>query len=63
MQTVSFEEYNDGCENYQGICLSCGAFRDNVEPDAEEYECEECGAFEVMGLEQALLCGKIEVCD
>ena len=51
----------EGIDAYQGICISCTEFKDCVEPDAENYECECCGAFEVMGLEQALICGKIEI--
>jgi hypothetical protein len=26
-----------------GYCLACNAQRDCCEPDAENYECEECG--------------------
>jgi hypothetical protein len=32
-----------------------------VEPDAEEYECENCGEPQVMGAEQALLLGELDV--
>lgn len=38
-----------------GICLSCGAVAEGVEPDAEHYRCEECGERNVFGAEQALL--------
>lgn len=38
----------------QGICYECGALRDSVEPDAEGYECEECGAHSVGGLTMAM---------
>lgn len=34
-----------------GFCLECGAERDGCEPDAENYECYECGAMAVMGAE------------
>lgn len=37
-----------GDEN-PGFCLACGAERDGCEPDAEEYECEECHEFQVYG--------------
>lgn len=48
------------CEGYR-ICLECGFIREGVEPDAERYQCPECRAMAVMGMEQALLCGHIEV--
>jgi predicted RNA-binding Zn-ribbon protein involved in translation (DUF1610 family) len=38
-----------------GFCLACGAEDDGVEPDAERYECPECGAEMVFGAEQILL--------
>lgn len=31
------------------------------EPDAENYKCESCGEKEVFGIEQALLCGKLDL--
>jgi len=40
-----------------GFCVGCGAEAYNVEPDAERYECEECGAPKVYGAEQLLLLG------
>lgn len=38
-----------------GFCLECGYEQEGCEPDAEGYECEECGAFAVMGAENVLL--------
>lgn len=32
-----------------GFCTHCGNEVYNVEPDAENYECEACGRFEVFG--------------
>jgi hypothetical protein len=40
-----------------GFCVGCGAEAYNVEPDAERYECEACGAPKVYGAEQLLLLG------
>jgi len=37
------------CEN-PGFCVACGADADGCEPDAERYECEECGKHAVYGL-------------
>lgn len=47
-------EVSEEYEN-QGICYECGYLQDCVEPDAEEYECEECGQHAVGGLTMALL--------
>lgn len=38
-----------------GFCCECGAEAYHVEPDAEHYTCEECGADKVYGAEQLLL--------
>jgi hypothetical protein len=32
-----------------------------TEPDAEGYDCPQCGNYTVMGAEQALLTGEIDV--
>jgi hypothetical protein len=38
-----------------GICTSCHEVAYNVEPDAEGYECESCGALKVCGAEMYVL--------
>lgn len=43
-----------GTEN-PGFCLACGADHDGCEPDAERYECYECGKSTVYGAEQVLI--------
>lgn len=48
------ENQSTGLEN-PGFCISCGAQHDDCEPDAQEYECEECGEYEVYGAEEILL--------
>jgi len=59
---ISEDEYHDYVNDDIGFCLCCQDFRnDNVEPDAEKYTCEECGQDSVMGTEQALLCGYIDI--
>ena len=42
-------------EETTGICRNCGYIQDGVEPDAECYECEDCGKFEVCGIEHLIL--------
>tara|TARA_R100000664_G_scaffold23097_1_gene32669 strand:- start:1190 stop:1390 length:201 start_codon:yes stop_codon:yes gene_type:complete len=43
-----------GTENV-GICTACGYEQDGCEPDAENYECEDCGERKVQGVENLLL--------
>lgn len=38
-----------------GFCLACGERREGCEPDAEGYECYDCGAMQVMGAELLLM--------
>jgi Zn finger protein HypA/HybF involved in hydrogenase expression len=61
--SLTKEEYLDHTEAYDGLCLSCHSWTDGgVEPDAEHYTCEDCGAPDaVVGTEQAMLLGKIEI--
>lgn len=59
---VSKEEFEAHCEEYDGLCTACGAIQwGEVEPDAEGYQCDECNSESVMGFEQALLCGFVEI--
>ena len=44
------EEYENS-----GICYVCGAVQDGVEPDAEGYECHDCGKHAVGGIIMAML--------
>lgn len=59
---VSQEDYSDATENYMGFCTVCEAFtRDSTEPDAEGYDCPECENNTVVGAEDALISGLIEI--
>jgi predicted RNA-binding Zn-ribbon protein involved in translation (DUF1610 family) len=42
-------------EKNLGVCLSCGHVMSNIEPDAMDYECEQCGEELVYGLEEITL--------
>ena len=50
----ALEDYELNCGN-PGFCLTCGADADGCEPDAEFYECEECGSPEVFGAMQVAI--------
>ncbi len=44
----------DECD--AGICYNCGAIQEGgVEPDARWYKCESCFAYEVHGIEDAVI--------
>lgn len=38
-----------------GFCIACGNEHEGCEPDAREYECEECGELKVYGADELLL--------
>lgn len=49
-------EYLENGEDSMGVCLACAEFKEyDVEPDAENYPCENCGEEKVMGLEQYVM--------
>lgn len=59
---LSESEYHALVRQDAGLCLDCGSTETlGVEPDAEGYECEECGAGAVQGLENALCDGNIAI--
>jgi hypothetical protein len=62
MKSFSFEEYSEHEDNYDGYCTKCGAIKyGGTEPDADGYECEECGAMAVVGISNALIMGLITI--
>jgi predicted RNA-binding Zn-ribbon protein involved in translation (DUF1610 family) len=59
---VTEEDYMEMTESYMGFCPDCGDFtRDTTEPDAENYDCPDCEKNNVVGAEQALLLGLIDI--
>jgi hypothetical protein len=44
-------------DNATGFCRACGYEQDGVEPDARDYECENCGLNLVYGAEELLIMG------
>lgn len=48
-------------ERSTGFCLACGQECDGVEPDAEKYDCLNCGKPKVYGLEELAMRGLCEI--
>jgi hypothetical protein len=46
-------------DDHIGFCYACGCEHYGIEPDARNYECEECGMLEVYGASELLLMGII----
>jgi len=44
----------------RGFCTACGHEACEVEPDAHEYECENCGEPAVYGAEELIVAGHID---
>jgi Zn finger protein HypA/HybF involved in hydrogenase expression len=58
--SVTFEEFEEAQSNDMGYCTECKDFtRECTEPDAENYDCPECGSYTVFGAKQAMLMGLI----
>lgn len=38
-----------------GFCLACGNQQEGCEPDARNYECEECGERKVFGAAEIII--------
>lgn len=61
---VPEHEYEDATNNSLGWCTNCESFtRACTEPDAEGYDCPECGENTVTGAENALIGGMIVLDD
>jgi hypothetical protein len=59
---VTIEAVLEACERAReslddpGFCILCGCEAYGVEPDARRYVCEACGADQVYGAEELLIC-------
>ena len=54
MPEIELEQIISAMERGDGICLVCGSEQSGVEPDADSYQCEQCGEYAVHGAEQIL---------
>lgn len=62
MLTLSEEDFVEMCDSYMGYCKTCKEFtRDSTEPDAENYDCPVCENLTVVGAEDALVMGLIDI--
>jgi len=57
--TFTLEQIKMAMEESSGFCIKCGAERDCCEPDAREYECDECKKKSVYGAEELVLMGLV----
>lgn len=58
---MSEDEYEMFDFDNVGFCIACGADRDCCEPDAQQYECDECGKNAVYGTPELLIMGRITI--
>lgn len=64
MKIVAMVEYEEARECYVGWCPTCEDFtRPMTEPDAHDYDCPVCDGHGVVGAEDALMEGLIEIDD
>jgi hypothetical protein len=56
---ISTTQYQAMEDDNTGVCLACHEETSGVEPDAEDYECENCGEHRVTGMMNLLLNGNI----
>lgn len=54
------EQIEQAIEDYVGFCLACGAEKECCEPDARDYDCDECGERKVYGAEELLIMGLVD---
>lgn len=57
--TFSVEQLEEMEEDMTGGCIICGAIRDDVEPDACKYTCDECDCPSVYGPFELALMGYV----
>lgn len=61
---VTEDEFRNLSNEYCGFCFHCGSVKyGDCEPDARDYECEDCGENRVYGIEESLMYNRISLTD
>jgi predicted RNA-binding Zn-ribbon protein involved in translation (DUF1610 family) len=58
---VTGGEYRRMRGAYVGVCIACGATKNECEPDASDYRCPECNEDMVFGIELLVIMDRVEV--
>lgn len=59
-KTITEDQFMEHCDSNDGLCLACGEWKfGDCEPDAEGYKCDDCGAMQVIGAENAMVMGLV----
>lgn len=62
LKKMTEEEYRKHIDSSDGLCINCGEITyGDTEPDAENYQCNECFENALTGIENALVSGYIEI--
>ena len=62
MLTLTYSQFAHASDQFEGYCTHCKALtRYHTEPDAEGYDCPDCERLTVMGIDQALIYGLIDI--
>jgi hypothetical protein len=56
-RTFTLARIEEASDLQCGFCLACGAMRENCEPDARKYRCDDCRQNQVYGAEEIVLMG------
>lgn len=59
MHTFTMEQIEEANEDMGGFCIECGNAQYELEPDARERKCDECGALKVYGAEELVVMGHV----
>lgn len=57
MAKLNLDQIMNAVENDDmvGFCTACGHEQDGCEPDARNYECENCGEKKIFGAQELLI--------
>jgi len=58
-RTFTLEQIAEASALQAGYCVGCGAMREECEPDAREYQCDDCKQPLVYGAEELMLMGRV----